>query len=118
MKKMTKKEMFTALMENYPLTEAEIKFVKHEIELLEKKNSGKSKVSAAEQEKRDALAGAIVEVLSNATEPMPNKAIVKELMALDMDCSTQKLTPILTKMVGAGTISCEKVKGVNVYSIV
>ena len=116
-KKITKREMFEMLKEKYPLTEAEIKFVDHEIELLEKKNSGKSKVSKAEQEKRDTLASAIVEVLTDAEAPIPNKAIVKELLEVGLDCSTQKLTPILTKLVGEGVISCEKVKGVNVYSI-
>ena len=38
-KKMTKREYFTQIMENYNLTEDERNFIKHELELLAKKNS-------------------------------------------------------------------------------
>ena len=42
-KKMTKKEMFAQLLNNYNLTEEEIIFINHELDLLEKKNSGVKK---------------------------------------------------------------------------
>ena len=42
-KKMTKKEMFAQLLNNYNLTSDEIAFINKEIELLEKKNGGAKK---------------------------------------------------------------------------
>lgn len=47
-KKMTKKEMFAQLMENYPLTDEEKAFCAHEIELLERKRSGERKPTATQ----------------------------------------------------------------------
>ena len=45
-KKMTKVEMFKSLLENYDLTDKEIEFINHEIELLEKKNAADKKPTA------------------------------------------------------------------------
>ena len=44
-KKPTKRDYFNAILSKYPLTEDEQKFVKHEIELLDKKNSADKKPS-------------------------------------------------------------------------
>ena len=41
-KKMTKVEMFKRLIDNYDLTEKEVEFINHEIELLEKKNGNRN----------------------------------------------------------------------------
>ena len=43
--KMTKRDYYNAIMKKYPLTEDEKKFVLHEIELLDKKNSADKKPS-------------------------------------------------------------------------
>ena len=48
-KKMTKVEMFKALKENYSLSKAEIEFIDHEIELLEKKNGSRKPTKAQEE---------------------------------------------------------------------
>ena len=45
-KKMTKREYFTQIMENYNLTEDERNFIKHELELLAKKSSAEKKPTA------------------------------------------------------------------------
>ena len=45
-KKMTKKEMFKAIMDNYNLTANEVEFLEHEIELLDKKNSNRKPTKA------------------------------------------------------------------------
>lgn len=45
-KKMTKKDYFEQIKKNYALTEDEVKFIDHEIELLEKKNSADKKPTA------------------------------------------------------------------------
>lgn len=45
-RKPTKRDMFTAILNKYPLTEDEQKFIDHEIELLDKKNSADKKPTA------------------------------------------------------------------------
>lgn len=45
-KKMTKRDYFTAILKNYPLTDAEKAFIEHELELLAKKNSSEKKPTA------------------------------------------------------------------------
>ena len=45
-KKMTKKDYFEQIKKNYALTSDEIKFIDHEIELLDKKNSAEKKPTA------------------------------------------------------------------------
>lgn len=43
--KMTKRDYFNSIKSKYPLTEDEVKFIDHEIELLDKKNSADKKPS-------------------------------------------------------------------------
>ena len=45
-KKMTKAQMFAQIKANYPLTADEVKFIDHELELLNKKNSAEKKPTA------------------------------------------------------------------------
>jgi hypothetical protein len=45
-KKPTKRDYYNALLSKYPLTDDEKAFIKHEIELLDKKNSTEKKPSA------------------------------------------------------------------------
>lgn len=45
-KKPTKRDYFNALLTKYPLTEDEKAFVKHELELLDRKNSAEKKPTA------------------------------------------------------------------------
>ena len=54
-KKMTKKEMFAQILNNYDLKADEIDFINHEIELLEKRNSngGDKKPTAKQLENAD-----------------------------------------------------------------
>ena len=47
-KKMTKREMFEQIKANYKLTQAEIDFIDHELELLAKKNSAEKKPTATQ----------------------------------------------------------------------
>lgn len=57
-KKMTKKDYFEQIKRNYALTEDEVKFIDHEIELLEKKNAADKKPTAqqvANQSTQDAI---------------------------------------------------------------
>ena len=61
-KKMTKREYFTQIMENYNLTEDERNFIKHELELLAKKNSAEKKPTAV-QVANEGLKSAILDFM-------------------------------------------------------
>lgn len=52
-KKITKREMFEQIKASYPLTEAEVEFIDHELELLSKKNSGEKKPTERQKENAD-----------------------------------------------------------------
>lgn len=118
-KKITKKDRYNEMVAIFDeMGRADLAdFAKHELELLVKKNAGKSKVSAAEQEKRDSLASAIVDILVNSATAMPNAEIAKAMPTDFGTVSTQKLTPILSKMVENGVLKAEKVKGRVHYSL-
>lgn len=118
-KKITKKDRYNEMVAIFDeMGRADLAdFAKHELELLVKKNAGKSKVSAAEQEKRDSLANAVVDILEKSATDMPNAEIAKAMPADFGTVSTQKLTPILSKMVENGVLKAEKVKGRVHYSL-
>ena len=117
--KITKRDRYAEMREIFEeMGRADlVEFCDHETALLEKKNAGKSKVSSAEQAKRNALADAILTILANETDPIPNAEICKAMPAEFGTASTQKLTPILAKMVENGKITTSKVKGRTVYAL-
>lgn len=119
-KKITKKERFEEMVAYFKGIGREdlADFCSHEIDLLVKKNAGKSKVSAAEQEKREAIADAVIAILTNADAPMPNADICKAMPDSIGTLNTQKLTPILAKLVEGGAIEVATVKGRKVFHIV
>ena len=118
-KKITKRDRYTemvAIFEGMGRADL-VEFAKHEMELLEKKNAGKSKVTKAEQEKRDALADAVLTILENSAEPIPNADIGKAMPSEFGTVSPQKLTPILVKLVKDEVIAVKIVKGRKVYTL-
>lgn len=118
-KKITKKDRYTEMVAM--LTEMGRKdlaeFCTHEMELLAKKNAGKSKVSEAEQAKRNAIAEAVETILANAVEPMANAEICKAMPSELGTINTQKLTPILAKLVEAGMVEVSVVKGRKLFTL-
>jgi hypothetical protein len=100
-KKITKRDRFTAILSKYPLTEDEKSFIKHEIELLEKKNSTEKKPTA-EQKQNAVIKTAIL------SEMEPDRLyMVSEMMKVLPSCaelSNQKLSALLRQMVTEGTI--------------
>ena len=95
-KKMTKKEMFTILMEVIEVTETANKaemmdFLAHEIELLERKKSSSAKTKI--QVENEGIMVSILEELAQAGKPMT----VTELMQTEslLGLSNQKLSALL-----------------------
>ena len=100
-KKMTKREMFLQIKSNYPLTEAEVAFVDHELELLEKKNSSEKKPTA-QQVANEGIKAAIVAGMT------PNRLytvteIQKEIPEC-ADLSNQRVSALLRQMKDDGIV--------------
>ncbi len=100
-RKPTKREMFTELLNLPGLTQAQRDFINHEIELLNKKNSGEKKPTAT-QVANEALKTAIFEGMEinrlyTVTE------VIKEVPAC-AGLNNQKISPLMNQMVEAGLL--------------
>ena len=100
-RKPTKREMFTELLNLPGLSQAQIDFINHEIELLNKKNSGEKKPTAT-QIANEALKTAIFEGMEinrlyTVTE------VIKEVPAC-AGLNNQKISPLMNQMVEAGLL--------------
>lgn len=111
---MTKKEMFNEIITLATANDRQdlVEFAEKEIALLAKRNSKSEKVLAKRETEKRELEEAVMEVMLESTEPLRTMEIAKE-----MGISPQKATPVLTRLVKAGKLKVEKVKGVNVYSV-
>ena len=93
--KMTKRDYFKAIMEKYPLTDAEKAFVEHELELLAKKNSAEKKPTAQQALNED-IKSAILAGMS------PNRLYtVTEIQKEIPECaelSNQRVSALLRQM--------------------
>ena len=102
-KKTTKREYFKMIQENYPKTASNydevMKFVDHELELLEKKNSADKKPTAA-QVANEGIKVAILEGL------VPNKLYTIDEITKTVDAcadlTNQKISALLRQMIADG----------------
>lgn len=100
-RKPTKKQMFTELLAMPSLSQEQKDFIQHEIDLLEKKNSGEKKPTAT-QVANEALKVAIVE----AVEPNRQYTVtemIKEIPAL-AGLTNQKVSPLANQLVEEGKL--------------
>ena len=100
-KKMTKAQMFAQIKANYPLTEDEVKFIDHEIELLNKKNSAEKKPTA-QQKENEAVKQAILKGME------PNRLytigeIIKEIPEC-AEFTTSKASALVRQLKEAGLV--------------
>ena len=101
-KKMTKKEMFVQILNNYDLKADEIDFINHEIELLEKRNSngGDKKPTAKQLENAD-LKTAILDFLADNTD---DKFTITDMwkkipvLAENPEMSNQRISAIVNQL--------------------
>ena len=111
-KKPTKKEMFAQLKAKYNLTEEEIKFIDHEIELLDKKKGGSGELTEA-QKANKALGEKILEGLADGSK-MTISAMIKNIDACE-GLSTSKVSAVVRQLKDANLIIREEVKGVAYF---
>lgn len=95
-KKMTKREMFSALLAKYDFNETEREFLEHELELIAKKNSADKKPTA-QQIANDGIKNVILEVLAD------NKQMtVSEMQKANAELgelSNQRISALIRQMI-------------------
>ena len=95
-KKMTKREMFEQIKRNYGLTEQEVAFIDHELELLAKKNSADKKPTKAQVEnegiKAEILEGMVGGKAYTITE------LIKSIPAI-AELSNQRVSALVRQLV-------------------
>ena len=126
--KMTNKEMFTVLasivsaagipegVETSATPDEILTWIDGRIEMLDKKSTTLSKKEKEKIEQNNATMDAIVAVLTDNKDGLAVTNIIKASPAL-ADFSSQKITALLKKLVEAGTVTKEKVKGQTLYKI-
>ena len=101
-KKMTKREMFEQIKRNYDLTQAEVDFIDHELELLAKKNSADKKPTKVQVEnegiKAEILEGMEVGKAYTITD------LIKEVPAI-AELSNQRVSALVRQLVADGSVT-------------
>ena len=112
-KKTTKREIINSMLalDEIVANEVYVNFLKHELELLDKKSENK-KPSKSRQES-DKLVDVVIDTLRELEEPATVTTIIKSNQEL-ADCSTQRLTSILKRIDG---IQNTIIKGKSYYSL-
>lgn len=113
-KKMTKREMFTAIREVVIDNEDMVKFIDHELELLNKKSSSKKMTKT--QEENVVLKDKIVEVLGG----FENGATASEVLGASEDFtgfSNQKISALLKQLVDEKRVVKTSDKKKSIFSV-
>ncbi len=95
-KKMTKREMFEQIKASYPLTEAEVKFIDHELELLAKKNSAEKKPTKVQVE-NEGIKSAIAEGME-VGKAYTITDLIKSIPAI-AELSNQRVSALVRQLV-------------------
>ena len=120
-KKMTKKEMFAQILNNYDLKADEIDFINHEIELLEKRNSngGDKKPTAKQLENAD-LKTVILDFLAdNPDDKFTITDMWKDIpvLANNTEMSNQRISAITRQLVMDKLVIRDEIKRKAYFSI-
>lgn len=117
--KKTVVQMYEELMAIPTLTEEQKNFLAKRIEITQKKNANRSTEPTPKQREKIAhdaeLRNAIVSVMVADTTYTPSD-LVKLVDDAEIP-NTQKITPLLTALVGDGVLTKATVKGRSVYSL-
>ena len=114
MKKMTKRDYFTAILEKYPLTADEKAFVEHELELLAKKNASDRKPTA-QQTANEGIKTAILDGMTSGRFYTVTE-IQKEILKGE-ELSNQKVSALLRQLKDAGLVVKTEDKRKSYFSL-
>ena len=115
-KKPTKRTLFTEILNTYSLSAEHTAFIKHELELLEKKNvSGGEKKPTAQQLANEVLKTNIVEQME------PNRLYSIAELSKELPCcsdlSSSKITAMMTQLKNEGKVVRTEDKRKVYYSL-
>lgn len=115
-KKMTKVQRFEEILGIDALTDEQREFLTKEIELLKKKNSHISKADKAKAELNEKVRETALEIINSGdviyTATELANALSKEL---DVAITSQRVAPIVNKLVDEGLLGVDVVKGRKYY---
>lgn len=114
-KKMTKREMYEQILA-HTTDKAEQEFLKHELELLAKKNATKSDKLTPTQEANEATKSAIVDYLTEHGKSMTITQMIKDIPAC-AGMTNQKVSALVRQLYQSMVVLREEVKGVAYFSI-
>lgn len=112
--KMTKRDYFKAIMEKYPLTDAEKAFVEHELELLAKKNASEKKPTA-QQTANEGIKTAILDGMTSG-----RLYTVTEIQKEIPECaelSNQKVSALIRQLKDTGLVVKTEDKRKSYFSL-
>ena len=103
-KKMTKKEMFTAMLAKYDFSADEKAFIEHELELLAKKNSAERGLTKTQKANIE-LSEAVYDFLCDTEKAYTVSELCKVCPTLaEMEATTSKATAILRMLKDEGKV--------------
>ena len=109
-KKMTKREMFEQIKNNYNLTIDEMNFIDHEIELLTRKNRGEKKLTANQLQNEELKEVILNFLTSNCFEKFTITELLKQNEKL-ADFTNQKINALVKQLVEKGAVVRLEEKG-------
>lgn len=110
----TKKDMFNEILNSHDLTEAQRDFIKHEIELLDKKSAGNRKPTKT-QVANEGIKADIVNSMVDG-ERYTVTELIKSNEAL-ADYSNQKISALVGQLVKDGKVVRSTEKGKTYFSL-
>ena len=114
-KKMTKREMFAQIL-GHTADPAEQEFLKHEMELLEKKNANGSKTLTPTQKANEETKAAIVEFLTSCGEGMTITNMIKDIPAC-AGLTNQKVSSLVRQLCDSLAVVRYEEKGKAYFKI-
>ena len=111
-KKITKVQRFEEILLVEGLNDEQRAFIEKEIELLKKKNSHISKADKAKAELNEKVKVSIIELINSSNEILTATQIATKLTStLEIAITSQRVAPIVNKLVDEGTVGVDVVKG-------
>ena len=116
--KLTKKEKFNMVLAHIPTENTElVDFIKHEIELLERKASGSDKAKAKKDAEKEKLKAELLEAMVELGKPTTVTGFLAESKAEVAKLSASKITNLLTSLKNDGKVVRAEIKKRPYYSV-
>ncbi len=117
--KVTKRDNINSLLKRVDLTDNERAYLMHELELIDKKNTYRSKADIAKSKENIAIEELIVKILAKNSEGMTCSQIAVECSKnLNSNFTPQRITPRLSALQKDLKVEKYAEKGASIYKVV